>query len=165
MVTFSLAEEIGWRGYLLPKLARSLGDRRGMALTGSLHGLFHLPIVFFTPFYHPDGNRALIAVLFVAVFTIGGLLYGYLRLTTGSVWPVSLAHSAHNYFWGVFGLMTVGGSALVSEYIGGEAGLLPIIGYGLLAVWLLRRLPARHPDAAVSSPTKSPRLATGSAQG
>jgi uncharacterized protein len=151
MFTYSLAEEIGWRGYLLPKLARSLGDRRGMALTGALHGVFHLPVVFFTPFYHPEGNRLLISVFFIAAFTVGGLLYGYLRLSSGSVWPVSLAHSAHNYFWGLFGGMTVGSSALVSEYIAGEAGLLPIIGYGLLAIWLLRRLPSGQPRAAKPS--------------
>jgi membrane protease YdiL (CAAX protease family) len=41
-LTLSLGEEIGWRGYLLPRLASSLGSKRGMALTGFLHGLFHL---------------------------------------------------------------------------------------------------------------------------
>src|SRR5262249_13728878 len=135
----------------------------GMAVTGALHGVFHLPIVFFTPYYHPDGNRLLIAVLFVAVFTIGGLLYGYLMGTTGSVWPVSLAHSAHNYFWGVLGLMTVGGSALVSEYIAGEAGLLPIIGYAIVAIWLLRPLAASHRHVSAVA-TADRRVATGSAR-
>jgi CAAX protease family protein len=137
-----------------------------MALTGTLHGMFHLPIVFFTPFYHPDGNRLLIAVLFVAVFTIGGLLYGYLRLTTGSLWPVSLAHSAHKYFWVIFASMTVGGSAIVSEYIAGEAGVLPIIGYGLLAICLLRRLPEAQGEAAARpGATKRAGVATGLARG
>jgi membrane protease YdiL (CAAX protease family) len=150
MFTFSLGEEIGWRGYMLPKLARSLGNRRGMAVTGALHGVFHLPVVFFTPFYHPDGNRLLIAVFFIAAFSVGGLLHGYLRLSSGSVWPVSLAHSAHNYFWGLFGSMTVGGSALVSEYIAGEAGLLPTLGYGLLALWLLPRLASAQRPATGS---------------
>jgi membrane protease YdiL (CAAX protease family) len=95
-LTVSLGEELGWRGYLLPRLAASLGNRRGMALTGLLHGLFHMPIIFLTPFYHPDGNRWLIVPLFLAAFTVGGLLYGYLRLGTNSVWPASLAHSAPN---------------------------------------------------------------------
>jgi uncharacterized protein len=138
-VTISLGEEIGWRGYLLPRLADALGNKRGMALTGLLHGLFHMPIIFLTPFYHPDGNRWLFVPLFVATITIAGLLYGYLRLSTGSVWPASLAHSAHNYFWALFGSLTVATSPVATEYLAGETGILPIIGYGLVAVWLLSR--------------------------
>ena len=106
-LTLSLGEELGWRGYLLPRLATSLGTNRGMAVTGLLHGFFHMPIIFFTPYYHPDGNRWVIVPLFLTAFTIGGLLYGYLRLTTDSVWPASLAHSANNYFWALFGGLTV----------------------------------------------------------
>jgi membrane protease YdiL (CAAX protease family) len=149
-LTFSLGEELGWRGYLLPKLAAALGPGRGMALTGFLHGLFHMPIIFLTGYYHPDGNRWLIVPLFLITFTVGGLLYGYLRLSTGSVWPASLAHSAHNCFWALFGSLTVGASPLASEYLAGETGLLPIVGYGLLAVWLLPRL--RRQSAGVVRP-------------
>ena len=121
-----------------------------MALTGLLHGLFHMPIILLTPFYHPDGNRWLIVPLFLITFTIGGLLYHYLRLSSGSVWPASLAHSAHNCFWALFGSLTVGAAPLASEYLAGETGLLPILGYGLLAVCLLPRL--HRPSARVVRP-------------
>jgi uncharacterized protein len=153
-LTFSLGEELGWRGYLLPKLAASLGPRRGMLLTGLLHGAFHLPLIVLTPFYHPEGNRLLIVPLFLVTFTVAGLLYGWLRLTTGSVWPASLAHSAHNYFWALFGSMTVATSPLAAEYLAGETGVLPVVGYGLLAAWLVRRLSAalRAPADAAPPP-------------
>jgi membrane protease YdiL (CAAX protease family) len=153
-LTFSLGEEIGWRGYLLPKLVAGLGPLRGMLLTGLLHGGFHLPIILLTPFYHPDGNRLIIVPLFLLTFTVAGLLYGWLRLTTGSVWPASLAHSAHNYFWALFGSMTVATSPLATEYLAGETGVLPIIGYGLLSAWLVRRLSVawRAPRGAAPPP-------------
>src|SRR5438105_4436985 len=106
-LTFSIAEEIGWRGYLLPKFASALGNTRGMAFTGLLHGVFHLPLIFLTPYYHPDGNRLIFVSLFLAAFTVGGLLYGHLRLTTNSTWPASLAHSTHNYAWNLLGGLTV----------------------------------------------------------
>jgi membrane protease YdiL (CAAX protease family) len=138
-LTFALAEEIGWRGYLLPRLA-SLGPARALLLTGLLHGLFHLPLLFLTPFYHPEGNRLIVVPLFLASVTSGGLIMGYMRLVSGSVWPASLAHAAHNMFWDLFAGWTVGASPLVTEYLAGESGVLPIIGYGLLAVWLVRRL-------------------------
>jgi uncharacterized protein len=148
-LTVSLGEELGWRGYLLPRLATSLGNRRGMALTGLLHGLFHMPIIFLTPYYHPDGNRWLIVPLFLATFTIGGLLYGWLRLRTDSVWPASLAHSTHNYLWALFGSFTVATSPVAAEYLAGESGVLIILCYGLLAAWLLSRRSPRQPEGAV----------------
>jgi membrane protease YdiL (CAAX protease family) len=70
-LTFSIAEEIGWRGYLLPRLAPALGTVRGMALTGFLHGVYHLPVIFLTPFYHPGGDRLILVPLFLAAFTVG----------------------------------------------------------------------------------------------
>jgi uncharacterized protein len=148
-LTVSLGEELGWRGYLLPRLATSLGNRRGMALTGLLHGLFHMPIIFLTPFYHPDGNRWIFVPLFLAAFTVGGLLYGYLRLSTDSVWPASLAHSAHNYVWALFGSMTIATSPLAAEYLAGESGILIIVGYGAVAAWLLLVRTRLHPSGSL----------------
>jgi membrane protease YdiL (CAAX protease family) len=152
-VTVSLGEEIGWRGYLLSRLASVLGPGRGMALTGVLHGLFHMPIIFLTPYYHPEGERWLIVPLFVTATTAGGLLFGYLRFWTDSVWPASLAHSAHNYFWGLFDGWTETQSPRAVEYLAGESGILPILGYGLLAVWVGRRLATRPNARAVQGET------------
>lgn len=137
-LTFSLAEEIGWRGYLLPKLVPAAGAIPAMALTGLMHGAFHLPLILLTTSYHPDGNRLIVIPLFLATFTIGGLLYGYLRLKYNSTWPASLAHSSHNYFWALFGSLTIATSPVAAEYLAGESGILIIIGYGIAAVWLLR---------------------------
>ena len=70
------------------------------------------------------------------------------RGASGSVWPASLAHAAHNLFWDLFMGWTVGASPLVTEYLAGESGVLPIVGYTLLAVWLIRRL--HHARRAIS---------------
>ena len=75
-LTFSIAEEIGWRGYLLPRLTPALGNPRGMALTGLLHGVYHLPLILLTTYYHAEGNRLISLPMFLAAFTVGGLLYG-----------------------------------------------------------------------------------------
>jgi membrane protease YdiL (CAAX protease family) len=158
-LTFSLGEELGWRGYLLPRLASSLGNTRGMGLTGLLHGLFHMPLIFLTPFYHGDGNRWLVVPLFLIVFIIGGLLYGYLRLSTNSLWPASLAHSAHNYFWELFSSLTLATSPLATEYLAGESGILIILGYGILAGLLLFRPRARRSIVAAPVAVARPRAA------
>jgi membrane protease YdiL (CAAX protease family) len=161
-VTVSLGEELGWRGYLLPRLSASLGNKRGMALTGLLHGLFHMPIIFLTTYYHPDANRLIFVPLFLITFTVAGLLYGYLRLTTGSVWPASLAHSAHNYFWDFFGGITLITSPVAAEYLAGESGILIILGYGAAAAWLLWRIGATTSSSTFASPS-TPTFRDGSA--
>jgi membrane protease YdiL (CAAX protease family) len=135
----ALAEEIGWRGYLLPHLL-PLGNVRAMLLSGLLHGLWHLPLMLMTPFYHAGGNRFIVVGLFLLTLTIAGVLYGYLRLTSGSVWPAVLAHGSINTFWNQFSVLTVAASSpLLLEYLAGESGLLSLLGALLLAGWLLYR--------------------------
>ena len=50
MLTFSLAEEIGMRGYLLPKLL-SLGRTRALALSGLVFATWHMPLISLTPVF------------------------------------------------------------------------------------------------------------------
>jgi len=54
---FGLGEELGWRGYLLPKLM-PLGKFRAYLILGVVWGLWHLPLILigftYTGFYCPD---------------------------------------------------------------------------------------------------------------
>jgi uncharacterized protein len=142
-LTNSLAEELGWRGYLLPRLI-PLGTRRSMFVTGLLHGIWHLPVMLLTPLYHAEGNQLIVVPLFLLSLTVAGGIYGYLRVTTDSVWPASIGHSAHNAFWELFSGLTIASTPLASEYLAGESGILPTIGYALVAAVLLYRLSSRE---------------------
>ena len=83
--TFLLAEEIGIRGYLLPKLL-SLGRKRALLLSGLIWATWRMPLIYLTPLL-PIGHPVIGLPLFYAVVVVGSLFYGYLRLATGSVWP------------------------------------------------------------------------------
>jgi membrane protease YdiL (CAAX protease family) len=99
---FCFAEEIGWRGYLLPLVQRD-GRRFAAARVGFLHGLFHLPIAFVVPgAYLTDGPRWLTVPLFLGVLTTAGVLYGWMRDRSGSVWPAVVSHTAFNVALNVF---------------------------------------------------------------
>jgi membrane protease YdiL (CAAX protease family) len=143
---FAFVEEIGWRGYLLPHLS-SLGRGRAMLLSGFLHGVWHLPILLLTPYYHNLGNPWIVTPLFLATLTLAGVLYGYLRLTTDSVWPATIAHGAYNAFWGKFTLLTATASPITLEYLAGESGVLPLILIAVVAGYLGYRLSRRTPAA------------------
>jgi membrane protease YdiL (CAAX protease family) len=124
---FALGEEIGWRGYMLPRLLGH-GVVPAMLLVGFLHGIWHLPLMLTTDYYHNTGNPLLVVPLFLVTLTLAGVFYGFLRLWTGSVWPVAIAHAVVNMIWEIMTEMTQTKSALVLEYVGGESGVIMIVG-------------------------------------
>ena len=155
-LTFSLAEEIGIRGYLLPKLL-SLGRRRALALSGLVFATWHMPLILLTPVF-PVGNKLISLPLFYGTVVAASFVYGYLRIYTGSVWPASLAHAVHNAAWGTLGAFTATSyPVLVNKYLVGDFGLLILVGAVIGAVWLGRRLMRSDPDEP------SPRVAGGQA--
>jgi uncharacterized protein len=133
----ALGEEIGWRGYMLPRLL-GLGFLPAALLVGFLHGVWHLPIMLTTPYYHSTGNPFLVVPLFLATLTLAGVFYGFLRIWTGSVWPVAIAHAAANNAWEIMTELTKTKSPLVLEYIGGESGLIMIAGLVIVNIALIR---------------------------
>jgi len=142
----AFGEELGWRGYLLPHLS-AMPRGRALLLSGLLHGLWHLPILLLTPYYHSIGNSLIITALFLATLTVAGAVYGYLRLTTGSTWPAVLAHAIANVVWGMLSGLTIAASPVTLEYLAGETGLLPLLATAVVAGWLLHRL-SQEPRAA-----------------
>ena len=153
-LTLSLGEELGWRGYLLPRLL-SVGRTRALVLVGLVWAAWHLPLIFLTPLYHPDGNRWLVLPLFVGTIVAGSFVFGYLRLWTDSVWPAAIAHSAHNGAWGTLTTFTATASpVVVNEYLVGDNGILILIGTALVAWWLGHRL-TTHGQLAGNDPAET----------
>jgi uncharacterized protein len=136
---FALGEEIGWRGYMLPRLLQR-GVVPAMLLVGFLHGVWHLPLMLTTDYYHNSGNPLLVVPLFLATLTLAGVFFGFLRLWTGSVWPVAVAHAAANMAWEVMSDMTQTQTPLVLEYVGGESGVIMIAGLAVFSFFIIRHM-------------------------
>ncbi|MBF9034148.1 CPBP family intramembrane metalloprotease [Rhodobacterales bacterium HKCCE2091] len=118
----ALGEEVGWRGYMLPRLI-ALGVAPASLLTGFLHGAWHLPLLLLTPFYHAEGNPWLVAPLFLAVLTASGPVFAYLRLASASIWPVALCHRAVNTLWERLDMATITDRDWIPAYLTGESGV------------------------------------------
>ena len=138
-LTFSLAEEIGMRGYLLPKLL-PLGRSRALFLSGLVFATWHMPLILLTPVF-PVGNKLVSLPLFYGTVVAASFFFGYLRIYTGSTWPAAIAHAVHNAAWGALGAFTATSSAvLVNKYLVGDYGLLILVGTVIGAVWVGRML-------------------------
>lgn len=87
------AEEIGWRGFLLPRLL-PLGTWPALLVTGVVWGVWHAPLVLLGYDY---GRTDLLGVLLMTGFTVlTGVGLGALRLRSGCVWPGAVAHGSLN---------------------------------------------------------------------
>jgi membrane protease YdiL (CAAX protease family) len=136
-LTFSLAEEIGMRGYLQPRLM-SLGRTRALLVVGLVWATWHMPLYYFMAKLFPVGNVLLFLPLFYGTIVAASFFFGYLRIYTGSTWPASIAHAVHNTAWTTLGAFTVITSSpvLVNLYLVGDYGILILVGVVIGAIWL-----------------------------
>ncbi len=103
---FALGEEIGWRGWLLPTL-RPLGTWPALLISGAVWGFWHSPLILLG--YNFAQPNLLGVALMIGGCMFYGVLIGWLRLRTGSVWPAVFAHGAFNAAAGFLFLVAVDG--------------------------------------------------------
>ena len=90
---FQSGEEIGWRGYALPRLAARFGYPGASLILGVIWACWHLPI-FFMPGADTYGQSFPLYVLQVTALSVA-LAWLYMN-TNGSLLLVMLMHSAVN---------------------------------------------------------------------
>ncbi|MFF2370295.1 CPBP family intramembrane glutamic endopeptidase [Agromyces sp. NPDC058110] len=89
----AFGEEIGWRGWLLPVL-RPLGTIWALLLSGAIWGLWHAPLILLGYNYQRTDLLGLASMVVFCVLT--GVVIGWMRLRSASVWPAVVAHGAIN---------------------------------------------------------------------
>jgi len=147
-------EELGWRGWLLPNL-RPLGVWPALLISGVVWGLWHSPIILLG--YNYGRTDAVGVLLMVGWCILLGVVFGWLRLRSASVWPAVFAHAAVNAATGtLLILFTASGSpAGVGGTLLGWSGwiLLAVIAVVLAVTGQLRREPQPGLTLAESRPS------------
>lgn len=124
-VAGAVGEEIGWRGFLLPKLI-SAGAKHPYLATGLVWAAWHLPLIAFGGFYRTDHPLRMTVVYGVGIVAINFLVCE-LRMRSGSVWVAATIHAAHNFFFQfavpVLLLTRPGANAAAWDLLAGDTGL------------------------------------------
>lgn len=127
---FAIFEEVGWRGYLVPKLD-SLGMNRlvASAIVAVVWATWHMPYIReLTWVYSSEDLLVFIPRFYLLCFAFS-ILYGEIRSLTATFWPAVLMHAIGNAF----------GHPLAAEYVKNMAGMeyLGSISNGLILIALV----------------------------
>ena len=135
---WAITEEIGWRGFLQPKLITHFGVRQGIFFTGVIWSVWHYIFIFYGNYYEA-GNPLINTVLFTITVILMSFAIGWIRWENQSTWPCILFHSASNATWQVCSYQFNIKSPYYI-YVAGEAGILNIIFWGIILLIIYRRL-------------------------
>ncbi len=145
----TLGEELGWRGLLVPELARRFSFTVTAFISGTVWVAWHVPVMVLAD-YHNPGAPLWFGLVCFAVLVIGiSFAFAWLRLKSGSVWATVLLHASHNIaIQAIFTPLT--GTNALTPYMVDEFGM------GLALAGLLVGLLFWRRRAALASATTWP---------
>ncbi|RMB12711.1 CPBP family intramembrane glutamic endopeptidase [Eilatimonas milleporae] len=145
----ALGEEIGWRGFLVPHLMQRVGFAHASVLSGLVWAAWHIPLIYGTS-YNAGPSGLHMQMLNFTLLSVGlSFAYTYLRLKSGSLWPVTTLHAAHNVFiLSIFQPMTLAYED--TRLYANEFGIvLPLVSLAV-ALYFWRKARAENLDGPLS---------------
>lgn len=133
-------EEIGWRGYLIPKLTSLKGVTFAVIVTGLFWAVWHFPLMI-SGMYQSGAELWFALPMFVIEILCMTVIMAFLRLKSKSIYPAIIVHAVHNYIDDVFMMPLTKGDA--HAYFVGETGfitaLLLIIMAGAVIIYVRKK--------------------------
>jgi membrane protease YdiL (CAAX protease family) len=136
----NILEESGIRGYLAPKLyTLGLNDFVAHAVVGLIWGAWHLPYLSYVLSYSTESLVTLIPRFLLGTIA-ASIVYGEIRLLTGSVWPSILMQTAGGTFIGTLVLGNFVSTRGGMDFLFAPAmeGGLIIVLFVLVGLWINR---------------------------
>ena len=132
----SLGEEIGWRGFLVPELAKLNSFATTALASGVIWAAWHLPGILSGDYGDAATPLAFRLLCFVIMVLAGAVILTWIRLESGSIWAVAIFHSTHNGVIQTFyERLTL--PERLTPYFAGEFGfLIPLISL-VIGGWIL----------------------------
>ena len=93
----ALGEEIGWRGFLVPELAKVVSFPKVALISGLMWAAYHYPVLLFAD-YNGGGPRWYSLICFTVMVVAGSFILAWLVLRAQSLWPAAIFHASHNLF-------------------------------------------------------------------
>jgi membrane protease YdiL (CAAX protease family) len=96
-LSMTLGEEIGWRGLLVPELAKQMSFTKASLVSGFVWAIWHSPLLLFADYNAGTSHWYALSCSTVTCVSLSFML-AWLRLKSDSLWPPALFHASHNLF-------------------------------------------------------------------
>lgn len=140
-----LAEEMGWRGFLVPELAKFMSFTQVALTSGLIWSVWHWPMML-KGFYGNEGTPLYYQLFFFTLLLVSySVIMAYLRFKTNSLWTAVIFHMSGNVFLQkVFTPLTIETDR--SAWYVNEFGAVPAIVAFVIAVYFWKRGKAEFED-------------------
>jgi len=147
---FQAGEEIGWRGYALPRLSDHLGLRRASILLGMIWAVWHLPQFFIRASDTYGQSFAIFAFQVVAISVTLAWLW---NVTSKSLLLPMLLHSAANNSTDIVPSSAPGANHAFGLTASPVAWMTVLLLW-VVALYLLTRMPGQRSGNAKMTPSR-----------
>jgi len=153
----ALGEEIGWRGFLVPELARNFSFTTTALISGIVWSLWHYPLLIWGDYN--GGTATWYGLTCFTVMVIGiSFVFAWMRLKSGSLWTGAMLHASHNLFVQAIFTPLTRNTGKTSWFIDEFGAVLPLVIIGFAIYYWRRRR-----ELPNFSETTLPGIAIGSA--
>jgi CAAX protease family protein len=105
-ISSALGEEIGWRGFLVPELSKTMSFTTTSFVSGIVWSLWHYPILIYGDYNAGTPTWYGLTCFTVMVISMS-FVFAWMRLKSGSLWTGAILHGSHNlYIQGIFTPLT-----------------------------------------------------------
>lgn len=134
-----LGEELGWRGYMMPKLEKLMGIKVAVIVGGFIWGVWHyVGIAYGHNFGLDYWGAPWLGMLIFTVFTIiENAFLTYITKQSGSVWPAAFSHAVNNTGVTILGMMLNSEHIPVFENTFGILAMIPMAVVGVICFFLM----------------------------
>jgi membrane protease YdiL (CAAX protease family) len=146
-VASALGEEIGWRGFLVPELARTTSFTTTAILSGIVWSVWHYPLLIFGDYNAGTPTWYGLTCFTVMVIAIS-FVFAWMRLKSGSLWTGAILHGSHNLYIQALFTPFTRNTGKTAWYIDEFGAVLPLVAVLLAIYFWSKRGELPQPDAA-----------------
>lgn len=133
----ALGEEIGWRGFLVPELAKTMSFTSTAFISGIVWAVWHYPGLIWLDYNSGTPSWYGVSCFTVMVVAIA-VVFAWIRLKSGSLWTGAILHASHNlYVQAIFTPLTQD-RGKTAWFIDEFGAVLPLVTV-LFAIYFWRR--------------------------
>lgn len=146
-----LGEEIGWRGFLVPELAKFMSFTSVALTSGMIWSVWHWPMML-KGFYGNDVTPLYYQLFFFTLLIVSySVIMAYLRCKTDSLWTAVIFHMSGNVFLQkIFTPLTIGNES--SAWYMDEFGAVPALVAFIFAIFFWKKGKSEFGDLKTKKP-------------